>query len=134
MFYSAKTGWFYVLGDENIPDDAVEITAEYHQLLIEGESSGKIITSDENGRPVLADPPPLSAEELAAQATTRRDQLLGEAALRIAPLQDAVDIDEATAAEVALLKQWKQYRVALNRIQDQTGYPSEITWPTAPAA
>lgn len=51
----------------------------------------------------------------------------------IAPLQDAVDIDDATAAEVALLKAWKKYRVALNRQPDEPGYPTNIVWPVEPS-
>ncbi|UFQ02985.1 tail fiber assembly protein [Pseudomonas fitomaticsae] len=50
----------------------------------------------------------------------------------IAPLQDAVDIDDATDAEVALLKEWKKYRIALNRQPEEPGYPNTITWPTPP--
>lgn len=50
----------------------------------------------------------------------------------IAPLQDAVDVDDATGAEIALLKEWKKYRVALNRQPDEPGYPNSITWPAAP--
>ena len=60
-------------------------------------------------------------------------RLLEDAALRIAPLQDAVDIDEATEDEIASLKDWKKYRVALNRIPDQPGYPQSIDWPAVPA-
>ncbi|WP_433766626.1 tail fiber assembly protein [Pseudomonas putida] len=51
----------------------------------------------------------------------------------IAPLQDAVDIDEATDAELLLLKAWKKYRVALNRVPEQSGYPGTIDWPVVPA-
>lgn len=51
----------------------------------------------------------------------------------IAPLQDAVDIDDATDAEVASLKAWKKYRVALSRLPEQPGYPAEIDWPAPPA-
>ncbi|RON90340.1 phage tail protein [Pseudomonas fluorescens] len=50
----------------------------------------------------------------------------------IAPLQDAVDIDDATDADVVLLKAWKKYRVALNRLPDEPGYPSNISWPVTP--
>jgi hypothetical protein len=50
----------------------------------------------------------------------------------IAPLQDAVDVDDATVAEVALLKAWKKYRVALNRLPEQLGYPAAIEWPVEP--
>ena len=51
----------------------------------------------------------------------------------IAPLQDAVDLDMATDSESALLKDWKRYRVALNRLPEQAGYPNEINWPAPPA-
>ena len=67
-------------------------------------------------------------------ANLERDRRLAEAALRIAPLQDAVDLDNATAADVANLKLWKQYRVAVNRVSDQPGFPETIDWPTPPAA
>lgn len=65
-------------------------------------------------------------------AGVKKDELLKLAAIRIAPLQDAVDLDEATNEEVALLKKWKQYRIAVNRISQQTGYPDNIVWPTMP--
>lgn len=67
--------------------------------------------------------------QVAAQVTAQR--LVADAA--IAPLQDAVDLDEAIDAETALLKQWKRYRVALNRLPEQAGYPETIEWPTPPA-
>ncbi|WP_251962302.1 tail fiber assembly protein [Pseudomonas sp. Marseille-Q5299] len=51
----------------------------------------------------------------------------------IAPLQDAVDIEDATTEEVAALTLWKKYRVALNRLPEQEGYPNEISWPAPPA-
>lgn len=51
----------------------------------------------------------------------------------IAPLQDAVDLDEATEEEAARLKEWKRYRVALNRLPEQPGYPNSIDWPAPPA-
>ncbi|WP_122868016.1 tail fiber assembly protein [Pseudomonas viridiflava] len=50
----------------------------------------------------------------------------------IAPLQDAVDIDEATPEEAAALTKWKKYRIALNRIPAQPGYFDVIDWPVMP--
>ncbi len=64
-----------------------------------------------------------------AEAASRR--AVADAA--IAPLQDAVDIDEATDAETTLLTAWKKYRVLLNRVPAQAGYPATIDWPVAPA-
>ena len=65
MFYSASTNGFYsreIHGD-NMPTDVVEITAEQHAALINGQSAGKIIAADAAGRPVLQDPPPLTPEQ-----------------------------------------------------------------------
>lgn len=57
----------------------------------------------------------------------------GAADSAIAPLQDAVDLDDATEAEATALKAWKKYRVALNRLPEQPGYPTDIDWPAPPA-
>ena len=80
------------------------------------------------------DPVPLppTPNEILAAVKVERDRLLALAAIRIAPLQDAVELDESTADEVSLLKVWKQYRVALNRIDQQAGFPIEIDWPILP--
>lgn len=74
-----------------------------------------------------------AAAELLASAQIETARLREIADGAIAPLQDAVDLDEATEAEAALLKEWKRYRVALNRLPEQPGYPNEITWPAPPA-
>jgi len=74
-----------------------------------------------------------AASELLARTQTEIARLRRNADDTIAPLQDAVDLDEATDAEVALLKEWKRYRVALNRLPDQEGYPTDIDWPAPPA-
>lgn len=69
MFYSKKTGGFYAreIHGDNMPADVVEITAEQHAELIDGQSTGKRIIADESGRPVLADPLPPTAEQLQQQ-------------------------------------------------------------------
>ena len=51
----------------------VEITDEYRQELLVGETSGRKIAPDKTGKPVLVDPPPPSPEVLAAQARQWRD-------------------------------------------------------------
>lgn len=81
--------------------------------------------------------PPLTDLKIAEQNTqkiasnvARKGNLIAQATVAIAPLQDAVDLDEATDAETASLKAWKQYRVAVNRIDANTA--DEITWPKQP--
>lgn len=72
-----------------------------------------------------------SAQSILAANTSTRDALIAEATNRIAPLQDAVDLGEATDAETALLKKWKQYRVAVNRVDLTQANP---VWPITPSA
>ncbi|MPQ67120.1 MULTISPECIES: tail fiber assembly protein [Pseudomonas] len=78
-------------------------------------------------------PPPPTSVELTALALGRRDGLLGVAAIRIAPLQDAFDLGLATDADTESLHAWKQYRIAVNRIDQQPGFPASIDWPAPPA-
>ncbi|WP_272905162.1 tail fiber assembly protein [Pseudomonas petrae] len=80
----------------------------------------------------FAAPVPYQAtpDEIRAANTAERDRLLSIATLAIAPLQDAADLEEATASETAMLKKWKQYRVAVNRVDLVAEGPD---WPGPPA-
>ena len=74
MLFSKTTNGFYsqdIHGD-SIPADAMEITAAEYAALMAGQTAGKLITSDSIGRPVLADRPSLTAEEIAAAVTNAR--------------------------------------------------------------
>ncbi|CAH0177768.1 hypothetical protein SRABI123_01360 [Pseudomonas sp. Bi123] len=77
-------------------------------------------------------PLPPGNEELTALAKEQRDKLLAIAANRMGPLQDAVDIARATDDEAARLMLWKGYRIDLNRIEQQEGFPLDIDWPLSP--
>ncbi|EBX6498341.1 hypothetical protein DSS19_25540 [Salmonella enterica subsp. enterica serovar Abony] len=46
---------------------------------------------------------------------------------KIVPLQDAMDLGEATDDEKAQLDEWKKYRVLVNRVT------SNPVWPEQPA-
>jgi Caudovirales tail fibre assembly protein. len=81
--------------------------------------------------------PPLTDEEIAEQHQQKiannvstKASLIAQATIAIAPLQDAVDLGDATDAETVALKLWKQYRVAVNRIDANSA--SDITWPDVP--
>lgn len=133
-YFSPSTGGFYAreIHGDAIPEDAVEVSDEIHASMMEGQSQGKVIVAGDGGYPMLADPPPPTPEQLATAALVKRDILLRNAATRIAPLQDAVDLGIATDEEAAALLSWKQYRVALNRINTQEGFPANIVWPVSP--
>ncbi|EAR7070804.1 tail fiber assembly protein [Salmonella enterica] len=70
------------------------------------------------------------AAETAAQlreAEETKKRLLQTASEKIAPLQDAVDLDIATDDEKAQLDEWKKYRVLVNRVDT-----SNPDWPDIP--
>lgn len=128
--YSATTGGFYPADDlemygDNLPADLVDVGAEAYAALFVAQAAGRRIIADSRGNPVAADQSPPTV----AQLQITRDSLLADAALRLAPLQDAVDIGEATGDEKAQLLAWKKYRVSLNRL-DLSTVP--VTWPSVP--
>lgn len=100
-----------------LPDDVVSVAPEGHFV----KWAGKKWVHDAD------------AEKIAqiTQATQQKESLLALAASKIAPLQDAVDLDIATEAEAALLLAWKKYRVLLNRINPND--TPDINWPEQPA-
>ncbi|EIO8860797.1 tail fiber assembly protein, partial [Salmonella enterica] len=63
------------------------------------------------------------------EAEETKKRLLQLATDKMAPLQDAVDLEEATDEEKARLNAWKKYRVLVNRVDT-----SKPEWPEAPSA
>ncbi|MDX4117956.1 tail fiber assembly protein [Providencia rettgeri] len=61
-------------------------------------------------------------------AESKKSELLQEATMQIAYLQDAVDMSIALEEEISLLQQWKEYRIKLSRID--TSISLNIEWPT----
>ena len=116
VFYSKTTGGFYIreVHGDNIPADAVEITEAEHAALIEGQSLGKRIVADANGRPILQDPPPPTAEQIMSRLKTRVQFWLdGQArALGYDDIRSAV-----TYAEEPAVPQFQQEGQALRRLR-----------------
>lgn len=95
MFYSASAGGFYsveIHGD-NMPADVVEITAEQHAKLIEGQSTGKVIAANAKGFPVLQDPPPPAPLTLEQAQTQRQAAYVAESD----PLKNEAEYDAIVA-------------------------------------
>ena len=121
MFYSKSTGGFYSrdIHGENIPLDAVEITAEKYKKLLDSQAHGQSIQSDCEGRPVAVNHV-LTTDELASVARLQRDALLS-----------ACDWTQCRDVPDAVAKAWQPYRKALRDLTVQAEFPSQITWPVA---
>lgn len=75
MLYSKKTGGFYDKTiHSNIPADVVEISAARHTELLDGQSAGQRIVSDEKGYPILMDEPKPTAAQIWERIKAERDR------------------------------------------------------------
>ncbi|KSY70180.1 hypothetical protein APU11_10950 [Enterobacter sp. 50793107] len=113
------------------PDNYVTVLDDDYESLMAGQAVGKMIVSDNNGYPVLTEPPEPTHEEQVNQASSQKLFLMKTANEIITPLEDAVELGIATDEEAATLLLWKRYRVLLNRL-DLSKAP-DIQWPERPA-
>jgi hypothetical protein len=126
QFYISPTGEIiepYEIDGVEVPIEA-RFTAAFVATL-------RLYDPEAEPNPPEREPPPVPVPT-AAEMLAQRDALLAQAALRIAPLEDAIDLDLETPEDIEALTAWKQYRVELNRIEQQAGFPDAIEWPVAP--
>lgn len=133
MRYSPSTNGFYPEDTHypNLPEDVFSISQELYLSLLLGQGEGKIITPNGDEAPYLSEQPLPTKEQYIATAELEKSKKMAYARESIAPLQDALDINDATVEELSLLKKWKQYSVALNRL-DLSSAP-DIAWPLEPS-
>lgn len=74
--------------------------------------------------------PPISKEQLIAEAEQQKQSLLTEANSAITPFQYAENLGIATDDESASLVDWQKYCVYLNRVDTSTA--PDIEWPVKP--
>ncbi|EAV5238234.1 tail fiber assembly protein [Salmonella enterica] len=114
--YDTTTGnQMYISEPGPLPENATSVSpgGEYQKW----DSKAKVWVKDE------------AAEKAAQlrQAEETKNRLLQIASEKIAPLQDAVDLDISTDDEKAQLGEWKKYRVLVNRVDT-----SNPDWPEQP--
>ncbi|WP_415765400.1 tail fiber assembly protein [Pseudomonas sp. ZB1P45] len=69
-----------------------------------------------------------------AQVNAERDNRLREIVIRVAPLQYAYELGEATNVQLATLQEWKRYTLKLMNIEQQPDFPLIIDWPASPVS
>ncbi len=114
--FSPSTGGFYPsdIDYPDIPGDLIELTAEEYQSLKE-RPSGTVLEVQDGVVRIVAAPAPQPTLE---QVLGHRSWLLGEAAVRIAPLQDAVDLDDASSEGMEAIPGRAQSHRAAARFPD----------------
>ncbi len=129
-FYSRSKPGFYsheAHGKEGVPADAVEITDEEWQALLDAQARGQRIVTGVHGRPIVVDHKPTAADLLA-----QRDRALSESDWLVARHRDEIEINPTsttlTQGQYAALQMW---RSQLRNISNKEGFP-DITIPTRP--
>jgi len=133
LFYSKSTNGFYDPAiNTEIPTDAVEITADEHISLLNSQATGKIISADANGKPILIDRPAPTTEELAVIKRNERDALLLDSQWLVQRHRDQIEVAEPTTLTSDQYKALLTYRQALRDVTTQAGFPNNIAWPSYP--
>ncbi|EHL81786.1 tail fiber assembly protein [Citrobacter portucalensis] len=117
IVYNIHTGANIIINQlGKLPDDVVSVAPEGHFVKWDGEKWVHDADAEKTAQ--------------ITQATQQKESLLALATSKIAPLQDAVDLDIATEAEAVLILAWKKYRVLLNRIKPNDAPYNN--WPDMP--
>lgn len=136
LFSSKTTGGFYddtIHSAAQIPEDVVEITQERHAELLEGQSIGKRISSDEDGYPLLIDPPEQSPDFLAATERGWRDRQLVVTDGMVARHRDELEEGQDTTLSAEQYSELQTYRRALRNWPEAGEFPLIEHRPSAPS-
>jgi hypothetical protein len=127
--YSPSTRGFYAKDfHESIPEDAVEITDDEWQDLLNQQLKGKEIAMGDKGRPVAADHKPT-----AEGVKLMRDRLLSRSDWLVARHRDESEsgLIKVTTLTPDLYARLQQWRHALRNIDKSPGFP-DVTLPPCP--
>jgi hypothetical protein len=135
VYFSPSTCGAYVpeIHGENMPADVVEVSESVWQsLLNELSTSPKKMSSRPDGQPVLIDPPPLDADELAAVERAWRDAQLALTDPLVSRHRDEVEEGGATSLTLEQYAQLQAYRRKLRDWPQGEQFPLIDHRPIAP--
>lgn len=115
-----------------MPDDSVELTEDDYQALLDGQTEGKLIVKADSGLPLLQDPPPPTAEQLATSERYWRDARLSVTDSLVVRHRDEQEAGRATTLGAEQYQQLQGYRLDLRDWPDSKDFPDEAKRPAAP--
>ncbi|MGC0781877.1 tail fiber assembly protein [Pantoea agglomerans] len=140
IYYSGKRNGFYDVDLKEVykssangwPDDAVAISTAQYEELLQGQSSGRLITADSSGLPILIDP----EIDWQARAEQQRQGLLSAANATIADWRTELQLDVISENDRASLIKWMEYIRSLksldfSTLKNESDYTS-FKWPVSP--
>lgn len=133
-YYSKQTGCTYLLAihGDAMPGDVIPISEDVYQAVIANPTPGKLRDHDADGQPILVDPPPASAAELAEMERLWRDaELAGITWLRERH-RDQQEIGTATTLSAEQFAELLVYMQQLRDWPQSEAFPSTVQRPAAP--
>lgn len=132
-FYSRETGCTYLDGIHSlIPADAVLIPEERYTSVIANPLLGKVRGHDADGLPVLIDPAPPTASDLAENERRWRDEALGAVVWLRDRHRDQLDIGAEPTLTTERFAELLTYMQALRDWPQSPDFPDSQHRPTAP--
>lgn len=135
VFFSPSTCGAYrpELNGANMPADVVEVSENVWQSLLDELSiSPKKMSSRPDGQPVLIDPPPLDAQELAEVERAWRDSQLALTDPLVSRHRDEIEEGSATSITAEQYAELQAYRRQLRDWPQGVQFPLADSRPIAP--
>jgi len=133
-FYSQSTGATYLAGlHTHIPADAVLITESRYNEVIRDADPLKVRGHDEEGLPILIDPPPPSPEQVAAIERMWRDNQLNTSQWLVARYSEETSLGMATSNTAEQFAELLEYRQHLRDWPASESFPNAEERPRPPA-
>lgn len=127
-----KDGAFYLSHiNDYIPDGAIEISQKTYDAMFEGQANGQMITTGQDGAPVLMDKPLPSYDVMVEMAEHNRQSLIDSAMQSVSVLQLKLQAGrKLTAAETSRLNAVLDYIDEVSAVD--TSSAPDIKWPEKP--
>lgn len=124
MFASKSERCFYDEGiNSSMAADAIEIPAEVYAVLMTGQGKGKVIDWDDDGYPLLIEPPAPSLEFFSDTERTWRDGQLAATDGVVSRHRDEVEEAQKTTLTPAQYSELQVYRRALRNWPEAGEFP-----------
>lgn len=137
VLFSPSTCGAYIPGinDVDIPLDVIEIPKAYWLSLLQqlAVSPKRISVNPDNGYPILVDPPPLTADQAAANEYDWRNGQLALTDRLVARDRDEMDDGGGTTLDQNQYTQLQAYRRALRDWPQDELFPAAEHRPVAPS-
>ena len=127
-YYSKTTGSTYLDSlHSTMPDDVVPITEDRYLEVFANRPLGKACGHDDEGLPILIDPPALTSVERAEQERGWRDEQINRILWLRERHRDQLDLNQSPTLTA------DQFNELLTYIRDLRDWPQSLEFPSADA-